>query len=378
MLRAIGYRFVLLTVFLTICFTHYDIAAANDSDRLVSPVLLRHAGLRIVWESELPIRPAKSLSNGKGETLARLVLLGSRVYAISSRNYVVSMDKDTGEGVFSRTVAPEGFPIADLVLYNDTILSVGGSKLEELDIKTGKRIRQVDVKFGITAPAHRNSNFFYVAGTDNRVHVYRADDRVQIFEASALDDSTVTSIVADDNFVVFATDTGHLISIAPNVPKRLWQFKAGGGIAGGVVKDWMSLFFASEDTNVYRLDIVGLPEKTRLLWKYQAAAMLEKSPRVTQEVVYQQVRGKGITAINRETGSRMWRVPGGVDLLAEAKGRAYIITEGQKLVVMDNAKAKKLYSVNFASVEIFTSNIGDDKMYIADKAGRLMCIQPVE
>ncbi|UCF15590.1 MAG: PQQ-binding-like beta-propeller repeat protein [Phycisphaerales bacterium] len=368
--RAIGYRFVLLTVFLTTCFAHVEIAAANASDRLVSTELLRHAGLKIVWESELPIR--------KGETLAQLLLLGNRVYAISSRNYVVSMDKDTGKNVFSRTVAPEGFPIAGLVLHDDTILCVGGSKLEELDIETGKRIRQVDVGFGITAPAARNSNFFYIAGTDNRLHVYRARDRVQIFPAAAPDDSTITSIVADDNFVVFSTETGYLISIAPDAPRRLWQFKAGDAIAGSVVKDWMSLFFASADTNVYRLDIVGLPEKTRRVWKYQAAAMLDKAPRVTQEVVYQRVRGKGITAIDRETGSRLWRVTGGADLLAEGKGRAYIITEGEKLVVMDNTKAKKLYSVNLAGVRVHLSNTGDDKFYIADKSGRLMCLEPAE
>jgi outer membrane protein assembly factor BamB len=370
MLRAIGYRFVLLMVFWAICLTRGDIAAANDPDRLVSPELLRHAGLNTVWETELAIKA--------DEALTRLVLLRNRVYAVSSGNYVVSMNKDTGENVFSKSVAPEGFPIAELVLYDDTILCVGGSKLEELDIETGRQIRQVDVGFGITAPAARNSNFFYVAGTDNRLHVYRADDRVQIFEAAAPDDSAITSIVADDNFVIFATDTGYLISIAPDVPRRLWQFKAGDGIAGSVVRDWMTLFFASADTNVYRLDMVGLPEKTRLIWKYQAAGMLGRAPRVTQEVVYQRVRGKGLTAVDRETGSRIWRVRGGVDLLAEARGRAYIITESEKLIVMDNAKTNKLYAVNFAGVEVFASNTGDDKMYIADKSGRLMCIQPTE
>jgi len=368
--RAFSYKLALFTVFLAICFTHGDIAAAKDSDRLVSPELLRHAGLEIVWETDLPIKAE--------ETLTKLVLLGNRVYAISSRNYVVSMNKDTGEKVFSKSVAPEGFPVTELVLYDDTILCVGGSKLEELDIETGNRLRQVDVGFGITAPAARNSNFFYVAGTDNRLHVYRADDRVEIFEAAAPDDSTITSIVADDNFAIFATDTGYLISIAPDVPKRLWRFKAGDAIVGPVVREWMSLFFASADTNVYRLDIVGLPEKRRLIWKYQAAAVLNKAPRVTQEVVYQRVRGKGVTAVNRETGLRLWRVPGGVDLLAEAKGRAYVITKGEKLVVMDNAKTEKLYSVNFADVTVHASNTGDSKIYIADKSGRLMCINPIE
>jgi len=368
--RTIGNRFALLVALFALCFLYSGTVAAGDSDRLVSPELLGHAGLKIVWESQLPIK--------KAETLEQLTLLGERVYAISSRNYVVSMNKDTGKNVFSRTVAPEGFPIAGLVLYDDTILCVGGSKLEELDAESGARLRQVDVGFGVTSPAVRNRGFFYVAGTDNRMHVYRAEDRVQTFEAAAENDSTITSIVADDDFVVFATDAGNVISVAPDAPRRLWQFKASEGIAGKVVKDWMSLFFASEDTNVYRLDIVGLPEKTRLVWKYQAAAALERAPRVTQDVVYQPVRGKGMTAIDRETGSRLWRVPGGVELLAEAAGRAYVITEGEKLVVMDNAEAKRLYSVNFAEVTVYASNTGDGKFYIADKRGRVVCLQPVE
>jgi outer membrane protein assembly factor BamB len=356
--------------FICLCFVQGQVAAASGQDQVISPELLKHAGLKTVWESELPIK--------KGETLAQLVLLGNRVYAISSRNYVVSMDKDTGNNVFSRTVAPEGFPIAGLVLYGDTILSVGGSKLEELDVETGKRRSQVDVRFGITCPAARNSGFFYVAGTDNRMHVYRADDRVQIFEAAATNDSTITSVVADDNFVVFATDAGNVIGIAPDERRRLWQFDAAGAVAGSVVKDWMSLFFASKDTNVYRVDVVGLPEKTRLIWKYQAAAVLKDAPRVTQEVVYQRVRGKGMTAIDKETGLRMWRVPGGVEFLAEARGRAYVITKGEKLVVMDNSKAKRLHSVNFAGATVHLPNTGDDKFYIADKRGRVMCLQPVE
>ena len=368
--RIIGHRFALLVGFISLCFVQGQVVAASGQGRLVSPELLKHAGLKTVWESELPIK--------KGETLAQLVLLGNRVYAISSRNYVVSMDKDTGKNVFSRTIAPEGFPITGLVLYGDTILCVGGSKLEELDVETGKRRSHVDVGFGITCPAARNSGFFYVAGTDKRMHVYRADDRVQIFEAAAINDSAITSVVADDDFVIFATDAGDVISVAPDVPRRLWQFKAAEAVAGQVVKDWMSLFFASEDTNVYRLDVVGLPEKTRLIWKYQAAAVLDRAPRVTQEVVYQPVRGKGLTAIDKETGSRLWRVPGGVDLLAEARGRAYVITEGEKLVVMDNAKAKRLHSVNFAGATVYLSNTGDDKFYVADKRGRVACLQPVE
>ena len=67
-----------------------------------------------------------------------------------------------------------------------------------------------------------------------------------------------------------------------------------------------------------------------------------------------------------------------VELLAEGRGRAYVITDGEKLVVMDNARAKRLHSVNFAGATVHLSNTGDDKFYIADKRGRVVCLQPAE
>jgi len=74
----------------------------------------------------------------------------------------------------------------------------------------------------------------------------------------------------------------------------------------------------------------------------------------------------------------LWSVPGGVDLLAEARDRAYVITKNRTLVVMDNLSTKKLYSVNFAEASIYAANLVDSKIYVADERGRIACLQPVE
>jgi outer membrane protein assembly factor BamB len=169
-----------------------------------------------------------------------------------------------------------------------------------------------------------------------------------------------------------------VISITPDRPRKQWQFDAAGGIAGPIVRDGMSLFFASKDTNVYRVDMIGLPLRRQLIWKYQTAGVLEKEPQVTQQVVYQNVPGKDLTAIDKQSGQFMWSVSGGVDLLAEAEDKAYVITKNRNLVVMDNLSEKRLYSVNFAEVTRYTANITDSKIYIADERGRIACLQPVK
>jgi len=187
----------------------------------------------------------------------------------------------------------------------------------------------------------------------------------------------ITSVIADETFILFGTEAGNVISITPDGPKLLWQFDAAGGIAGPIIRDGESLFFASKDTNVYRIDMVDNMSGRDFVWKYQTAAMLDRAPRVTPEVVYQHVLYEGIFAINRESGKAMWSVPGGIDLLVEAAGRAYVIGKGL-LVVMDNKKSRRLYSVNFAGVSRYASNMADSKIYIANKAGRIACLRPVE
>ena len=370
MSRMLKNRFVLLAGLLVLCFVQYGIAAEGSLQKLVSPKLLEHANLKILWENKLSIKNTESLE--------QLLILGNSIYAISDRNYMVSLNKENGNIIFRRVVAPEGLPIAGLKLYGDELISIVGTKLIEIDPQTGNQLKTVDVGFGIACPAARNSSYFYISGADKRLHTLRAEDKVQIFEVAAENDSMITSIIAHDISVIFGTDAGNVVSITPDRPRKLWQFDASGGIAGPIVRDGMSLFFASKDTNVYRVDMVGLPLRRHLIWKYQTAGVLEKEPRVTEQVVYQNVPGKGVTAIDKQSGRYMWSVPGGVDLLAEAKGRAYVITKNRKLVVMDNLRAKKLYSVNFAEVTRHTANITDSKIYIADEHGRIACLQPVK
>jgi len=369
MVRMLKNRFVLLAGLLVLCFAQYVFAAEGGSQWLVSPMLLEHANLKIVWEDKLSIKT--------DETLEQLLILGNSIYAISNRNYMVSLNKENGDIIFRRIVAPEGLPVAGLKLYGYELISIVGTKLIEIDPQTGNQLKNVDVGFGIACPAARNSSFFYLSGIDKRLHTLRAEDKVQIFEVAAENDSLITSIIAHDISVIFGTDAGNVISITPDRPKKLWQFDAAGSIAGPIVRDGMSLFFASKDTNVYRVDMIGLPLRRQLVWKYQTDGVLENEPRVTQQVVYQSVPGKGLTAIDKQSGQFMWSVPGGVDLLTEAKDRAYVITKNRKLVVMDNISTKKLYSVNFAEVTRHTANITDSKIYIADEHGRIACLEPV-
>jgi len=369
MRKVARHRLVLLVWLMLFSGAASRIAADDGSRWLVSPELLEHAKLKVRWQNDLPI--------GEKENLEKLFILGDRVYALSDRNYMVSLNKATGSMVFGVSVAPAGFPILGLELYEGGLISVIGNKLVEIDPETGAENKAKYLKYAVVCPAARNSSSFYVSGADRRLHILNADNKVPVFEVAADNESLITSIIADERSVIFATDAGNLISIMPDRPKRLWQFNATDAIAGPIVRDGMSLFFASEDTNAYRVDIIDLISAS-LVWKYQMPGVLENAPRVTQDVVYQYARDKGLTAIDRQSGKFMWSLAQSTDLLAQAHGKAYVITRVRTLAVMDNTKGKKLYSVNFAGVSRYAANTTDSQIYIADERGRVACLEPIE
>lgn len=366
MLRMWRYGLVLLAALVPFSAAGSCLGGQDDEWWLVSPQLLKAGGLKILWQNKLPIK--------ENESLDRLFILGNRIYALSDRNYIVSLSSDSGNIVFSSSFTEAGFPVMGLALYQDRLLSVISNNVVEIDPESGVQRSYTGLDLAIVCPAARNSSYFYIAGSDRRMHTLRAEDSVAIFKVAAEDESMITSIVAGESIVVFATDTGTCIAITPDAPRRLWQFNAADAIVAPMVRSAGSLFFAGRDTNVYKLDIAS----GKLLWKYQTAAPLESGPRVTAERVYQYVRGRGLAAIDAENGRLLWQLQEGAELLAEADGKSYVITNDGKLVVMDNNTAKRLYSINFAKVSRYVANVTDSKIYIADEVGRIACLKPIK
>jgi hypothetical protein len=344
-----------------------SVAPAQISSWPLSQEMLDHAGLDLTWQQTVAVEDDEKLDS--------MLMLEDRLYLRSKRNYVWSIDRRSGKLVFDRSIAPAGFPILGWVAYGDSIITVIDNQLVELSKRTGAQQRVIDLELSIVAPPVRNSRYFYVSAADRRVHVFRASDMVRIFRVAADNDSLFTSIGADEDRVVLGTEAGNVVGLMPDAPKKLWQFNAAGAMAGPVVVDGQSCFFASKDTQVYRVDAFS-QASANLAWRYQTEAILDRPPRVTTTTVYQYAIGRGLTAIDKRTGRALWFLPEGVDLLAEAAGRAYVATKFNTLAVMDNAVGRELYSVNLAPVSRHAANTVDANIYVADEQGHVACLRP--
>ncbi|TFG44713.1 MAG: hypothetical protein E4H40_09110, partial [Candidatus Brocadiia bacterium] len=284
---------------------------------------------------------------------------------------------------FSETVAEKGLPVEKIGYFEGSLISVVGNKLVEMDPESGKVLRSSTWKLGLSCPAVRNEYFYYLGAMDNRVHVLQADRHIQVFELAAESDATITSIITEDELVIFSTVAGDVICtkilIKDNVRSgshvKLWSFKAADSVIGPMVKKGDKIIFASKDTNVYCLDI---NRKGELLWKYQTAAILDKAPNVKNDIVYQYVCGKGLIALDVNSGKLLWELKGGLSLLSESGAKSYVITDSGKLAVISKKEQKLIYSANLSGVTLHAVNVGDSKIYIGDKTGRVMCLKPVE
>jgi outer membrane protein assembly factor BamB len=341
-------------------------AQPQPGELLVSPQSLRQADLEIAWSYTMPLNPS--------ERLRSFTILDNRLFAVSTRNYLVSLDMEKAEPAYSWQLAPPSATFWGLREYDGQLYSIVGAELVALDEREGNELMRRTLGFGPICPPARNNSFYYVPGTDQRVHVMRAANMVSFFEVSANDDGNITCVMADDDFVAFATDAGTLAAMMPDKPIRLWQFKAAAGINAPVFYDGRQLIFSSRDAYIYALD----RPRGRLLWKYLTPSLLTDGPEVTRQYVYQHVSGHGLLVINRANGTLAWQLPEGIGLLAEDGRRVYIMAKRNKLVVMDNKSMKKLYEVEVTGVTHWVSNTEDGKIYLADDSGRIACIKPIE
>jgi hypothetical protein len=377
MIRSRALKLTGILILLTVCGCIYQggtmyVAATGKpvwppvAEHLLSQKQLVGSGLEIVWQNELPIK--------QDESVDRLVILGDKLCVLSSRNFLTVLNRSDGAVIFSRISSEPEFPVTGLGAYQDELFTIESRGLIEINALTGADIRVTLLDFTAACPAVRDSAYFYVAGTDRRIRAFRADDMVKMFEVGAPDDSAINSVVADERFAIFTTDTGRCISFDVNSPKYLWQFNAEGGIAPPIAQNGDSVFFASKDTYVYRFEAAT----GRFVWKCPMGERLQAGPVAVSKCVYQYSQSKGLAAIDRESGKILWRLPEALSLIAEAGDKAYLAAGVDGIIVMDNTRTGKQSGIGIPGASKYAVNVVDSKIYISDAMGRIACLKPTK
>ena len=374
MVRITGIFFV--TLFASILVVLIPSALAADqavasyelaNSELVSRDMLSHAGLRADWQINLPLQ--------KNENLGPLYIDGDYLYVLTDKNFMFCIDRKKGTERFQIRLTNPGLPIHRPTFYDGKVIVTVGTKLLVIDPHVGGIIAKEEMNRVGRSTAFsvvRNSENYYVSGSNKRLHAMDAKEYYLKFMVSADNDSLINSVIANEENVIFATESGNVVSIPFNSREPNWQTDTATGIFAPIVSADGELYISSLDMKLYKLN----EENAVAAWErpFQTGQSLMASARIGKNVVYQYAGDEGLYAIDRKTGKKVWNLKNGFDLLTELGSRAYILGKPSVLYVMDNEKAKILYSLNVAGVTNYAVNTTDSKIYIAGKKGRLMSV----
>lgn len=351
------FSLILLFAFVSIIFQPQAGAAIDEK-------LLKEAKLHTAWQSATALNPS--------EKVQRMTVLGDYIYILTDSNYLFCLNRNDGQPVFSISAAEKNLPVSEPADFNNTVYFIAANYLIAIDLQSGAEIDRKKLNFPVTEKPAINGSSFYFAGTDSFLHVTNKD-MFEIFKVNPDDKSDISSVIANEDSVIFSTVSGKVYSMDANQAVRHWRFDTVGKLEAPLTKTNGSIYVSGKDTNLYKLNA----KDGELVWKFYTGCFLDASARATETTVYQNAPNKGLYAIDANSGKQLWLLPDGVDLLAENGGTAYVFDKNRVCVVMDNAQAKKIYTINFATVTSFATNPYDAKIYIME-GKNISCVEPIK
>ncbi len=353
----------ILSVFL--CTARPGLAESTPAQApspLVASELLSRAGLSSQWQITLPIE--------KEENLDRLFVFGRYLCVLTDRNYFFCIDRDKGSVEFGLRLAVPGLPVCRPCFYENKFYFLIGNQLQIIDPALRSVIKKKNfdaIGSGYGCGLAKNTKYLYLAGADNRLYAILLDDDILRFTATADNNSSINSVLATDNIVVFGTEQGNLVAMMPDQAVKIWQYDLSGPLDAPVVMDEAFVYAAGRDTKCCKLNAsTGQPA-----WAapFYAGQPLSTAPVIGKSAVYLFAGRNGLYAIDKQTGKELWNLPSGIAALCESKTKSYVFSGPGVLSIMDNTAGKELMSLNFNSVSRYAVNMTDPRMYLADQRG---------
>jgi outer membrane protein assembly factor BamB len=182
---------------------------------------------------------------------------------------------------------------------------------------------------------------------------------------AAFEDGWVYAVNVDSRAGIWSTSQGP-------------QYRTFGPIQADLRADDFGVYVASTDTKFYCLDRNTGDTK----WEYHARTPLRVPAEVTASTVYLPVPGRGIVAIDKQTGPRegqpKWAFPDGVKFLSEDEKFAYLQGKDNKVVAIDRETGKPAFTSKRTDLIVFAVNTkGDGLIYAGTNDGQVLAIAPV-
>jgi len=376
---------------------------------LIHPEVLAKAELQYYWHVRLQL--------DRGEEIARMRLVGDRLYCLTNRNRLLALDAARGVSIWSQVLPrppqkvfgpvhadklaipprlrvqtapgarPEPAKPFDAVILNTL------SEILVLDRSTGELVARIS--FGFPACTAGAVDAAVEAGGEPgpAEHYFLASLRGWYYGinlTTGLQDwgmptgGFVSAAPAFYNGIVYVAGEDNVLyaTKADRYAVALWSSQSldsqqmHGPVTASIHVDARGCFVPCRDGRLYAFDrLTGKP-----LWEpFVCQKPLVDDIQVGENSVFQLAQGDSFYAVDIANGWKRWSMPEGIQILAVTRNltsRAYLLDSAGSIRVVEEMTGKVEAILPMTGLDRFLPNATVPAIYAATRKGRIVCIRP--
>jgi outer membrane protein assembly factor BamB len=402
--RPIGVFLILVAL----CFTGCA-PPGGEFAGLVQPEMLAKADLQYYWHVRLQL--------DRGEEIARLYLVGERLYCLTDHNRLLALDAARGVWLWSQVLARPQQKVfapvhADKVSIParlrfqpsrgeqagpakpfDAVILNTLSEIPVLDRSTGELVTRIPFDFPASTGGAVDAAVNAGGQTGPVEHYFLASSRGWYYGISLLSGlqewgmstggfisaspvfyNGIVYVAGEDN-VLYAVKAGRY-AVALWNSRDLTSQQMHGPVTASIYVDGRGCFVPCQDNRLYAFDrLTGRP-----LWEpFVCQQPLQDPIQVGDNTIFQLARRDGFYAIDIANGQKRWSMPEGEMVLATMKdrtSRVYLLDSGKNLRVVEEMTGKVHVILPMTGLERFLPNATVPAIYAATRKGRIVCLRP--
>ena len=320
------------------------------------------------------------------DTVREINLTADRVFVYTHGNLAYVINRGGGNLEFINDVNVSGGVLRAPIILGDYLVYPTSSSLE-IYSQRGRPLKSISLESPTGASGVGLGNMIFIGenklGGFGRVVALDITRRADVPRWSVLTRGSITGRLGLYDKVTFTgSDDGTLVALTedgtpawPGLPGNL--FATHGKFLSDITADETGVYASNTDTKLYVLD----RNNGRIKWQYYASNALKTAPVVTGTMVYQLVPGKGLIALDKNTGGfnrePKWTVKDAVQFLSEDEGHSYLLRRDNTILAVDKESGQVQFTSKQKGFDVFATNTTDAIIFAATDKGLVVAIRPV-
>ncbi len=305
--------------------------------------------------ARIPIDPVTAWTfTANGPVMVEAALAGERVYVGTGKGVLHCLDAGSGREVWQFT-AKDAIAAAPAVGRDRVFVAANDGRLYALRLDTGAEVWQFAGEDKMSSGAivipspDGAGEWVLINGYDGTTRVLHAADGKVVWSYKTDDYINGSPAVVDGRFLVFGGCDSQLHVVNLKDGTLVHKIPTSAQILASIATYGSMAFGGNYGNETVAFDVIG----GKVAWTYQDRALpFFSSPAVNEKLVLIGSRDKHLHAIDRQTGTAVWKFPTG----GRVEGSPIVFTDG----VVFGSSDGRLYAASLeAGTELWRLDLGE-------------------